>query len=450
MPQASYLRALALWAALASAPAFAQDASAPSSAAPQTAAPQSYAIHAQSTFTAQATPGFASPYAGANSLTPHQVKETFDATLYAGVRPWAGGEIWINPEIDQGFGLSNTLGVAGFTSGEAYKVGKSAPYFKLPSLFARQTINLGGAISTTDAAQNQLRAPQTANRIVITLGKFGVTQVFDTNAYAHDPRGDFLNWALIDTGTFDYAANAWGFTFGGAGEWYQGDWTARAGLFDLSKLPNQPSLETGFAQYQIVGEVEHRYRLAGHAGAVRVTGYFTRGRLARLADAIAYYDAHGAIPADLAPLRRYTDKWGVALNAEQEVSPALGLFLRAGYGDGKVEADDFTDIDRTLALGSQLKGQGWGRADDRIGLAAVINGLSGLHQRFFADGGLGTLAGDGQLPHYAREWIIEGYYDWQVMRHINLTADIQRVTNPAYNRDRGPANVFALRLHAGV
>ena len=440
MPQASYLWALALSAALASAPAFAQDAS----------APQSYAIHAQSTFTAQATPGFASPYAGANSLTPHQLKETFDATLYAGVRPWAGGEIWINPEVDQGFGLSNTLGVAGFTSGEAYKVGKSAPYFKLPSLFARQTINLGGAISTTDAAQNQLRVLQTANRIVITLGKFGVTQVFDTNAYAHDPRGDFLNWALIDTGTFDYAANAWGFTFGGAGEWYQGDWTARAGLFDLSKLPNQPSLETGFAQYQIVGEVEHRYRLAGHAGAVRVTGYFTRGRLARLADAIAYYDAHGAIPADLAPLRRYTDKWGVALNAEQEVSPALGVFLRAGYGDGKVEADDFTDIDRTLALGGQLKGQGWGRADDRIGLAAVVNGLSGLHQRFFADGGLGTLAGDGQLPHYAREWIIEGYYDWQVMRHINLTADVQRVTNPAYNRDRGPANVFALRLHAGV
>ena len=440
MPQASYLWALALSAALASAPAFAQDAS----------APQSYAIHAQSTFTAQATPGFASPYAGANSLTPHQLKETFDATLYAGVRPWAGGEIWINPEVDQGFGLSNTLGVAGFTSGEAYKVGKSAPYFKLPSLFARQTINLGGAISTTDAAQNQLRVLQTANRIVITLGKFGVTQVFDTNAYAHDPRGDFLNWALIDTGTFDYAANAWGFTFGGAGEWYQGDWTARAGLFDLSKLPNQPSLETGFAQYQIVGEVEHRYRLAAHAGAVRVTGYFTRGRLARLADAIAYYDAHGAIPADLAPLRRYTDKWGVALNAEQEVSPALGVFLRAGYGDGKVEADDFTDIDRTLALGGQLKGQGWGRADDRIGLAAVVNGLSGLHQRFFADGGLGTLAGDGQLPHYAREWIIEGYYDWQVMRHINLTADVQRVTNPAYNRDRGPANVFALRLHAGV
>ena len=97
-----------------------------------------------------------------------------------------------------------------------------------------------------------------------------------------------------------------------------------------------------------------------------------------------------------------------------------------------------------------MKGQGWGRADDRIGLAAVVNGLSGLHQRFFADGGLGTLAGDGQLPHYAREWIIEGYYDWQVMRHINLTADVQRVTNPAYNRDRGPANVFALRLHAGV
>ena len=411
---------------------------------------QTYAIHAQATFTAQATPGFASPYAGANSLTPHQLKETSDVTLYAGVRPWAGGEIWINPEIDQGFGLSNTLGVAGFTSGEAYKVGKSAPYFKLPSLFLRQTLNLGGAHGTIDAVQNQLRQTQTANRIVITLGKFSVGQVFDTNAYAHDPRGDFLNWALIDTGSFDYAANAWGFTFGGAGEWYQGDWTLRTGLFDLSKLPNQPSLETKFAQYQIINEVEHRHQIAGHAGAIRITGFFTRGKLARLADAIAYYDANGSIPADLAPLRRYTDKWGVSLNAEQEVNPVLGLFLRAGYGDGKVEADDFTDIDRTLALGSQLKGQGWGRAGDRIGLAAVVNGLSPQHQQFFADGGLGTLVGDGRLPHYGREWIIEGYYDWQVMRHINLTLDAQRVTNPAYNRDRGPVNVFALRLHVGV
>lgn len=408
-----------------------------------------FALHAQTTFTAQATPGFASPYAGANSLTPSQARETWDATAYLGARLWEGAELWVNPEIDQGFGLSNTLGVAGFTSGEAYKVGKSNPYFKLPRAFLRQTINLGGAATRTEAAVNQFAQTQTANRLVITLGKFSVVDVFDTNAYAHDPRGDFLNWALIDTGSFDYAANAWGFTFGGAAEWYQGAWTARAGLFNLSKLPNQPSLEIDLSQNQFIAEAEHRHTLAGHPGALRLGYYLTHGRLARLSDAIAAYDATGTMP-DLASLRRPTTKWGVYLSAEQEVSAQLGLFARAGWSDGQSEADDFTDIDRTIALGGQLKGAGWGRAQDRIGLAGIVNGLSREHRLFFADGGLGTLVGDGQLPHPAAEWIIEGYYQWQVMAHVALTADYQLVKNPAYNPQRGPAHVFGLRLHAGI
>lgn len=108
------------------------------------------------------------------------------------------------------------------------------------------------------------------------------------------------------------------------------------------------------------------------------------------------------------------------------------------------------DIDRTVAVGGQLKGSGWGRADDRIGVAGIVNGISKLHQQFFNDGGLGTLAGDGALPHPGDEFIIESYYDWQVIRHVNVTADYQFVQNPAYNRDRGPAHIFALRFHVGV
>ncbi|MBP2275834.1 hypothetical protein H4W01_001215 [Sphingomonas sp. PL20] len=196
-----------------------------------------FAVHGQFTLTAQGTPGFSSPYAGQNSLTPHQIKETVDATLYAGVRPWQGGEVWINPEMDQGFGLSNTLGVAGFPSAEAYKVGKSNPYFRLQRLFFRQTINLGGARDDATATLNQFAARRTADRVVVTLGKFGVGDVFDTNRYAHDPRADFINWTLVDAGSFDYAADAWGYSTGAAVEWYRGPWTVRGGLFNLSKFP---------------------------------------------------------------------------------------------------------------------------------------------------------------------------------------------------------------------
>lgn len=412
-------------------------------------ADQRFALHGQGTFTVQSVASFASPYSGQNSLKPNDTQETSDITAFVGARLWRGAELWANAEIDEGFGLSNTLGVAGFPSAEAYKVGKANPYFKLPRLFLRQTIDLGGEQSGIEAAANQLAGQQSANRLVLTLGKFNVTDVFDTNAYAHDPRGDFLNWAVVDTGSYDYAANSWGYTFGGSAEWYQQNWTLRAGLFDLSRLPNQPALEIDFSQYQLNGEIEHRHSIAGHPGAIRFGAFLTRGRLTRFADAIAYFHSNGTIPNDLSPLRHYTDKWGIQLNAEQEVSANLGLFVRAGYGDGKVEADDFTDIDRTLALGGQLKGALWGRADDRIGLAGVINGISKLDQQFLADGGYGTLVGDGALPHPGDEMIIETYYQWQLLKGVNVTGDYQFIANPGYNRDRGPAHVFALRLHGG-
>ena len=421
---------------------------APAASPPPTPVPasQSFALHAQATFTGQSVAGFATPYAGPNSLKPHDTQQTADITAFLGAGLWRGAEIWVNPELDQGFGLSNTLGAAGFPSGEAYKVGKTSPYFKLPRLFLRQTISLGGESTHVDAAANQLAGPQTANRLVITLGKFSVGDVFDTNAYAHDPRADFMNWAIIDTGTFDYAANAWGFTFGGAAEWYQGKWTLRAGLFNLSKVPNAPSLETNLSQYQLVGEVEHRHAIAGHGGAVRVALWANRGRFLRLADAIAVFNDTGTLP-DAASLRRRQTRLGGHITAEQELSADLGLFLRAGLSDGGIETYDFTDIDRTLVLGTQLKGTGWGRGDDRVALAGVVNTISRTRQTYLADGGLGILVGDGRLPHPGNEWIVEGYYDWQVMKGINLTADYQFIANPGYNRDRGPAHIFSLRLH---
>ena len=196
-------------------------------------------FHGQTTFLEQAYPAFRSPYQGPNSLPGSgQGRETWDASLFAGVRLWRGAELWINPEIDQGFGLANTLGVAGFPSGEAYKVGQTFPYARLPRAFIRQTIDLGGESEKVESGTNQFAGSQTANRLVITVGKLAVPDIFDTNKYAHDPRNDFMNWALVDTGIFDYAADAWGYTYGATAEWYQGNWTVRGGLFDLSIVPN--------------------------------------------------------------------------------------------------------------------------------------------------------------------------------------------------------------------
>ncbi|HXQ11577.1 MAG TPA: carbohydrate porin [Caulobacteraceae bacterium] len=408
---------------------------------------ETVAIHGQATVVDQGTLPFHAPDAGTNSLTPRIGRETFDATLYVGFRPWSGAEVWANPELDQGFGLDNTLGVAGFPSGEAYKVGKSTPYFRLPRLFLRQTIDLGGKKQSVDADLNQLAGSQTANRVVITLGKFGVTDVFDTNAYAHDPRGDFLNWALVDTATFDYAADAWGYTYGAAVEWYQGRWTLRAGAFDLSVIPNNSRLDSTLGQDQYVVEIEERHTIGGQAGRLMLTGYLTRGRMGTFADAIALAATTGQ-PPSTASVRRYRSRPGVSLDLEQTLADDLGLFVRAGIADGDFESYEFTDVDATFAAGLSLSGKRWGRKDDTLGVAGVINGISKIHQEYFADGGLGILVGDGELPHPGPEEIIETYYKIALTSRLALSLDGQLVTNPGYNRDRGPAPIVAARLHA--
>jgi len=406
-----------------------------------------FAVHGQSTFTEQYVAPFRAPYAGQNSLGPNQGRETWDVTAYLGMRLWTGAELWVDPEIDQGFGLSNTLGIAGFTSGEAYKVGAAVPYARVPRYFVRQTINLGGEATKVDAGANQFSNSQTENRLVLTIGKFSVTDVFDTNKYAHDPRGDFMNWAIVDTGTFDYAADPWGFTYGAAGEWYQGPWTLRAGVFDLSVVPNDIALDPSFDQFQWIGEIERRYELWGQPGKVAVTGFLTRGRMGSFADAIALAAATGG-PADIAAVRRYNSRGGLSLNVEQQFTDSLGAFLRAGFANGNLEPYELTDIDRTVAAGLALSGKGWGRPDDTVGLAGVVNGIIGVHRAFFNDGGLGILIGDGQLPHYGPEQIVETYYSYALTGSTRLSLDYQFIANPAYNADRGPANVFSGRVHA--
>lgn len=406
-----------------------------------------WSLHVQATFADVYHPAFRSPYRGANSLDPgSRGNETFDATLFAGTRVWEGGEIYANPEIDQGFGLSNTLGVAGFPSGEDYKVGSAAPYFRLHRLFFRQTIDLGGETERVDDDANQIAGRRTHDHVTITAGKMSVTDIFDANQYAHDPKGDFLNWAVIDSGAYDYAADAWGYSYGIAGEWTQDSWTFRAGWFDLSRVPNTTALVRGFGQYELVVEAEERHSLYGEPGKVKLLGYFNRGRMGSYNDAVALALATGA-PPDMSLVRHPATRPGVALNAEQQIDETLGAFARLSWNDGSKEAYEFTEINRSLAIGLSLKGAAWGRPNDTVGIAGVVNELSDAARRYFAAGGMGILIGDGRLPHYGSEDIAELYYSAPVNDWLSAGADCQFIKNPAYNRDRGPVSIFGMRLH---
>lgn len=416
-------------------------------AADADSAAEIWSVHGQATFVDEYHPAFRAPYTGPNSLDPRsRGDETLDATLFLGLRLWDGGEVYANPEIDQGFGLSNTLGVAGFPSGEAYKVGSSSPYFRLQRLFFRQTFNLGGNVETVESGANQLATTRTANNLVITAGKISVTDIFDTNAYAHDPKNDFLNWSVIDAGAYDYAADAWGYSYGIASEWTQDWWTLRAGLFDLSRVPNTTALETGFAQFELVAEGEERHTWWGMPGKLKLLGFVNRGRMGSYDDAVRLAQMTVTTP-DTGLVRRYRSRPGMSINFEQQIDADVGVFARASINDGSREADEFTEINRSLSVGLSLKGTDWDRPNDTVGLAGVVNELSAPARRYLADGGLGILIGDGRLPHYGTEDIVEIYYAAQLSDGLDAGVDYQFVANPAYNRDRGPVSVLGFRLH---
>lgn len=413
----------------------------------QTVAGERFAVHGQATFVEQATNDFHAPYSGPNSLSASSNRETADISLFLGARLWRGAEAWVEPEIDQGFGLDNTLGVAGFPSGEAYKVGANHPYFRMPRWYVRQTLDTGGERETVDGSAGQLGGSQSVDRWVFTIGKFAVTDVFDTNQYAHDPREDFLNWAAVDAGTFDYAADAWGYTVGAAAERYTGSWTFRAGAFDLSDVPNSEVLEHGLHEFQMVAEIEKRYPLFGQTGRLLVTGYDTRGRMGLLDEAIEIADATGTMP-NAGNVRSYRSRMGVSLDLEQPITSDLGVFARAGKATGNVEAYEFTDVDRSIEIGASMKGRTWHRPDDTIGVAAIDNGISAEREQYFNLGGVGILCGDAKLPHPASERIVETYYSLSPLSWAHVSLDYQWVENPCYNTDRGPVSIGAVRVHA--
>jgi high affinity Mn2+ porin len=418
-----------------------------SQTSPQSVAEEPFAVHAQATFVDQWSNDFYAPYAGPQSLSPGQNRETVDVSLFLGARLWRGAEAWVQPEMDQGFGLDNTLGVAGFPSGEAYKVGAWQPYYRTPRWFMRQTLDTGTEREAVEGLANQLGGSHSLDRWVFTAGKFAVTDVFDTNQYAHDPRMDFLNWAAVDAGSFDYAADAWGYTVGAAAERYLGSWTYRAGVFDLSDIPNSEVLEHGLHEFQIVTEIEKRYGLFGQTGRVMLTAFDSRGRMGLLDQAIELAESTGTTP-DTAHVRTYRGRIGLSMDLEQPITPDIGVFARAGKSAGNVEVYEFTDIDRSVEAGASIRGLRWHRPDDTLGIVAIDNGISGEREQYLNLGGLGILCGDGKLPHPGAEEILETYYSLAAFSWAQISLDYQRIEDPCYNTDRGPVSVTAVRVHA--
>ena len=404
-------------------------------------------VHAQTTFLPQAYPAIRSPYASPLSLPGGgQLQATWTTTAFLGVRLWQGGEFYLDPELAQGFGLNGTLGLAGFSNGEAQKAGAPFPTIRPQRYYIKQTFGLGGEQEDVADGPNQLAGKRDIDRVTVILGRFAVGDFFDNNTYAHDPRADFMNWAIWSSGAYDFPADLPGFTTGAVVELNRKNWAVRVGAFEVPSAPNSDTLtlKTGGT----VVEFEERHTIFDHPGKLRLGAFVNSGNTGNYREALAIAAADPTLDINdvMASIRHTNLKYGFYANLEQELAPDIGLFARASWNDGQNEILSFTDIDRSVSGGLSIKGSYWGRPNDTIGIGGAINGLSAGHRDFLAAGGTGLLIGDGRL-NYSPERILETYYSFKLNKWSALTFDYQFVANPAYNADRGPVSIFSGRLH---
>lgn len=447
-----FARAVLLASALFAPGAFAQVPASPAAQAPADVpamAPASasapWLLQTQATWIDQAHPSFHSPYEGANSLQGDAEDDrTFSFSLFTGYRVLAGTEIYFDPEAFQGHGLSNTLGMAGYPNGEGVKAAFPNLHYNTSRLYIRQTFGLGGPTETLAPGEQSIGGAVDVDRITLTLGKMAANDLFDSNPYSGGARSQFMNWALWESAAWDFPADIVGYTAGVVAEWNTRDWAVRYGLFMEPTESNGAVLDKRLldAHGQIL-EFDRRYAVGDLTGTVRPFVYWNQARMGNYADALAEPDIGDA----LFETRAYRSKVGFGVSWDQQVSAGLGAFARLSWNDGRAESFAFTEIDRSAAVGLSLTGTRWGRRDDTLGVAGVVNAIVSAHQAYLAAGGLqGLILGDGAL-RYGPEKILEAYYSFQATRWISLSPDVQYAVNPAYNRDRGPVAIYAVRVH---
>jgi len=426
--------------------------------------------YGQATYIWQRKDAFSAAYTNLNgspnSLLPDKERSfTTTVTGYLGLRTWRGGELYLAPEIISELPLSGLRGLAGsIQNGELEKNGTVTPTVYVSRLFLRQTWNLGGETSRVESGPMQLAGSADSRRFVLTAGSLSVIDLFDRLAYAGDVRQQFLNMNFLTYAAYDFAADARGYSWGVAGEYYRDDWVLRFGRFLGPRDPNQLRLDLQFMKhYGDQFELEHRHRFAGRPGKFRLLAYRNVENMGSFDDAVNafasdpgrnattctgfnYGSANAGAP-DLCWARKRNTKIGLGVAAEQQFSDNVGVFFRGMKSDGRTEVFSYTASDSSLSLGAIVGGAAWGRAKDALGLGYAQNRISAAHVRYLELGGIDGFIGDGKLS-YKPEQALETYYNINLTRSTWLTLDWQRVANPAYNSNRGPVTLLGARLHA--
>jgi high affinity Mn2+ porin len=404
----------------------------------------------QANFIRQQQPSFPALYSGPNSLSADKEHATSRVqTLYSGFRITKNLEFLFDLESAGGAGLSNALGVAGFPNVDVVRnpaLGET-PY--VSRVMLHYTLPLSS--ETVEATRNPLglasRVPK--RRLEFRLGEMSTVDFFDLNSVGSDSHMQFMNWAAVNNGAFDYAADTRGYTYGLVVEYYDNWWAARYGEFLMPTVANGIVLDWNIVRaggQNLEFEVRPE-PIRGRQTVFRALTFLNRANMGSYGEAIDDYLAGKTVTPDIVSTRQQGRvKYGFGLNAEQELTATLRVFGRLGWNNGTTESYAYTEIDHTAEFGADLRGTLWKRPQDKIGAAFVIDGISKEHAEYLALGGLGFILGDGGLK-YGTENIFEAYYTAHLWRGVSVAGDMQHIANPGYNQDRGPALVSSIRIH---
>jgi hypothetical protein len=408
-------------------------------------------LSGQANFIFQTHPPFHAAYSGKNSLDPNYEKATSRVlTLYTGVRINNSTELLVDIEEAGGAALSTGLGLAGNTD---LDIVRNPSLSKAPYL-ARGMIHKVLGLSK-DKVENERNALSLfkelpRRRLEIRFGKFSMVDFFDQNSAGSDTHFQFTNWTIDNNGAYDYAADTRGYTIGVTADYEDRNWGFRFGEGLMPKVAN--GIDLVWKPWQAHAEnFEYELRrgvIPKKAGVVRVLAFTNYANMGIYRDAVAQFKKGLVATPDITNHSWHiTRKYGFGVNLEQNFTRGLTAFARFGWGNGKTESFAYTEVDQTFAGGLGANGTLWHRRYDRAGVAVVTNGICKDHQIYLADGGSGFLLGDGAL-RYGRENILETYYTAHIWRGIYVAPGVQHINNPGYNRDRGPATVPTMRLHA--
>ena len=413
-----------------------------------------YLIAGQTNIVFQAHAPFHSPYEGTNSFLPRgEYKTSLLGTLYLGLqlnpRPRFATDILYDEESSGGRGLSEALGIAGFTNLDVVRNPSlgSVPYTARVQL--HQVIGFTSKLEDTPRTFFSLAPRLPERRLDIHLGKMSLPDFLDQNSIGSDSHLQFLNWTADNNGAWDYAADTRGYTYGSVFE-YTDDphaFTLRYAIVLMPTIANGTALQFNLrrASGQNVELELRRPVLPKRKTALRLLSFTNHANMGTYRTQNLQAFAAARAPDITAHPATAAIKYGFGGNFEQELTDALRIYGRFGWNEGQHESYAYTEVDQTIAAGLDFK-PFKARPADKLGATFISNAIKRDHQAYLALGGKGFLLGDGALS-YAREDILEAYYNYHLAHGIYYALDAQFVDHPGYNQARGPVLVETVRMH---